>query len=156
MRSLRPMACVALRPSRYPALEHRLVGRVTLRLPNDLDASARGEAETTQHVGIDALARYPRVRQCREKVNVAPRLTLDPVDERRAMIVDEMGKGTTAERWEVRAWQQADKVTRQIERLRRRQCADDLAKSSPGQVGVCCRLAEVTRVPFRESNELNR
>ena len=44
-------------------------------------------------------------------------------------------------------------MTRKIERLRRSQRADDLAKSFPGQVGVGCRPTEVMRVPFGEPND---
>lgn len=72
------------------------------------------------------------------------------------MMVDEMGKRATSEGWEVGAWQRMDDATGEIEGLRRIQGADDLAKPSPGQVRVRCRLAEVPRVTFGESNELNR
>jgi len=44
-------------------------------------------------------------------------------------------------------------MAREIERLRRWQRADGLAKSFPGQVGIGCRPAEVMRVPFGESDE---
>ena len=59
--------------------------------------SAGGDAKANEYGGMNALARYPRARECGEKVNVAPRLMLDPVDERLGMMVDQVSKGATSE-----------------------------------------------------------
>lgn len=92
-----------LRTPRDPAFEHRLVGSVACGPSNDVDASAGGDAKANEYGGMNALARYPRARECGEKVNVAPRLMLDPVDERLAMMVDQVSKGATSERCEAGA-----------------------------------------------------
>jgi hypothetical protein len=108
-----------------------------------MDARARGNAETRHFSRRKVLAGYPRIRQCVEKVDVTPRLTFNPVDECRAVIVDEMRNRATSERLEIGARQRADDVTRKIESLRGRQAADDLTKPSPGQVRIRSRLADV-------------
>jgi hypothetical protein len=149
------MADGTRRLSRNPSFEHGLVDAVAFRAPADVNPSARGNAKANQHGWVNAFARQPRARQCRPKVDVARRLTLDPVDERRAMVVDEMRQGATAEGWEVGLRKRANEMTREIERLRRSQRADDLAKPFPGQVGIACRPAEVMRVRFGEANECN-
>ena len=55
-----------------------------------------------------------------EKVSISLRFTLDPVNERLAMMVHEMGKRATDEGWPVCVWHRTDDVTCQIERLRPR------------------------------------
>src|SRR5688572_4118751 len=148
--------CTPVRTPHYPALEHRRVPGVALRPCHDLDASARSEAEASQSLRIQVLTVYPRVRQRAEKIHVAPRLKLDPIDERCPMMVDQMGKRAAAEQWEVGAGQHADDVSCQVEGLRWRQGSEDLTNPSPGQIRLRRRLAQVARVAFGESTELNR
>ena len=105
---------------------------------------------------MNALASYPRARECGKKVNVAPRLMLDPVDERLAMMVDQVSKSAASEGCEAGARQRMDEVAHQVERLLWRQRTNDLAKPSPREVGNRGALAEIIRVSVGESNELDR
>ena len=107
--SLRPigsprMADPARGMTRNPSFEHGLVDGIALRAPRDVNPSAGCNAKANQQAGVNAFARDPGARQCGSKVDVAPRLTLDPVDERRAMMVEQMRKGPTPEGWEVGPW----------------------------------------------------
>jgi hypothetical protein len=138
---------------RTPSFEHDLVDGIALCTPRDVNPSTGGDAKPNQQGWVNAFAHHPGIRQRAPKVDVVQRLTLDPVNDRLAVIIDKMREGATTERGDVRLWERADEMTREIKGLRRGEGADDLAKSFPGQVGIGCRPAEVVRVPFGESNE---
>ena len=143
---------VRRRPSN-PFFEHGPVDGIALRAPRDVNASARGKAKANQQGWVHAFALEPRAGQGGTKIDVAQRLALDHVHEGLTITVDEMRNGAASEGWEVGTRERAKEVTHEIERLRRMQSADDLAKPLPSQVGIGCRPTEVMRVPFREPNE---
>jgi hypothetical protein len=103
---------------RHRALEHLLVSRVVSRWSDDVDASARGDSKADQYGGVHARAVYPGVRKGVEIASISLPLTLDPVDERLAVVVHEMGERAARKDRAVGGWRLTDDVTCQVERIR--------------------------------------